>query len=139
MYYGYRIENGSVVIDESQADIIRRIFQNYLSGMALEESAKQAGISLYHGTVKKMLCNRTYLGTPKYPAVIDADTFEKANAELKERALRMNRYGHRKTENPPVIATEFSMKKAQYHHENPFTQAEYLYTLIERKGGTWEM
>ena len=41
--YGYRIENGAAVINDQEAECVRRIFDNYISGMSLAESAKAAG------------------------------------------------------------------------------------------------
>ena len=33
--FGYRIENGTAVIDESAATKLRQLYENYLSGMSL--------------------------------------------------------------------------------------------------------
>ena len=33
--YGYSIENGCATINENEADKIRKLYENYLSGMAL--------------------------------------------------------------------------------------------------------
>ena len=60
--YGYRIENGAAVINEAEADCVRRIFDNYISGMSLREAAKAAGHPLVHSTVKRMLTKKYYCG-----------------------------------------------------------------------------
>ena len=39
MPYGYRIENGTAVIVEEQAENLRKFFENYMSGMALAASS----------------------------------------------------------------------------------------------------
>lgn len=48
--YGYRIENGTACIDENEAAVIRSLYKNYLSGMALRAAAEKAGLTTYHGT-----------------------------------------------------------------------------------------
>ena len=53
--YGYRIENGAAEINEAEADCVRQIFNNYISGMSLTESAKAAGYPIVHSSVKRML------------------------------------------------------------------------------------
>ena len=55
--FGYRIEGGKAVVDEVAAGQIRKLYENYLSGLSLENAAKEAGIKTYHGTVKKLLSN----------------------------------------------------------------------------------
>lgn len=42
--FGYRIENGIAVIDESAAAKLRQLYKNYLSGMSLSKAAVEAGI-----------------------------------------------------------------------------------------------
>ena len=60
--YGYIIENGGAIIDEEKAENIRKLYENYLSGMALKTAAAKAGIETYHGTAKRLMENKHYLG-----------------------------------------------------------------------------
>lgn len=53
--YGYRIEDGRAVIDEEQAERVRKLYRGYLSGLALMPAAKQAGIETWHGSAKRLL------------------------------------------------------------------------------------
>ena len=46
--YGYKIENGKAVIDETAAGKLRTLFDNYLNGLSLQTAAKAAGIKTYH-------------------------------------------------------------------------------------------
>ena len=78
--YGYSIENGCATIKEDEANKIRKLYENYLSGMALAKAAAAAGIETYHGTAKRLMENRHYLGDDFYPAIIDQVTFDKAAA-----------------------------------------------------------
>lgn len=75
--YGYRIENGCAVIDEEAAGKIRRLYANYLAGMAQSKAAIEAGIETYHSSAKRLMQNRHYLGDDFYPAIIDQETFDK--------------------------------------------------------------
>lgn len=86
--YGYRIENGKALIDEEKANKVKMLFLGYLRGLSLLAATKEAGIDTYHGTAGKMLRNKRYLGDDYYPAVIDGDTFEKAEAERIKRNSR---------------------------------------------------
>lgn len=130
--YGYRIENGSAIVVEQEAETIRQIFRNYLLGMSLSEAAKSAGLTIVHSMVKRMLGRKCYLGDAFYPAIIDEETFTKANAELYRRAAEMHRVG-KTSRKEPVVYTEFVFEPQQFHYENPFQQAEYIYSLIESR------
>lgn len=60
-----------------KANKIRKLYENYLSGMALAKAAAAAGIETYHGTAKRLMENRHYLGDDFYPAIIDQETYDK--------------------------------------------------------------
>lgn len=128
---GYKIEHGMAVIDEVAADKIRKLYQLYLSGLSLTLSAKQAGLPTYHGTAKRILSNHRYLGDDYYPAIIDKDTFENAQSELLGRATKLGRLDKAPKKKELVAPMKFSVKPVSKHFDNPFRQAEYLYSLIE--------
>ena len=135
--YGYRIENGTAVINEAEADCVRRIFDNYISGMSLREAAKAAGHPLVHSTVKRMLTKKYYCGYDFYPAIIDISTFHTANSELQRRADNKNQTG--KTRRIiPKPETEFTLSAPQTQYDDPYEQAQYLYSLIESKVVKWQ-
>ena len=135
--YGYRIENGAAVINEAEAECVRRIFDNYISGMSLREAAKAAGHPLVHSTVKRMLTKKYYCGDDFYPAIIDISTFHTANSELKRRADNKNQTG--KTRRIiPKPETEFTFSPPLTQYDDPYRQAEYLYGLIESKVVKWQ-
>ena len=52
--FGYRIENGIAVIDEDAAGKLRKLYENYLSGLSLKDAAAKAGLDTYHGTAKRL-------------------------------------------------------------------------------------
>ena len=135
--YGYRIENGAAVINKAEAECVRRIFDNYISGMSLREAAKAAGHPLVHSTVKRMLTKKYYCGDDFYPAIIDISTFHTANSELKRRADNKNQTG--KTRRIiPKPETEFTFSHPLTQYDDPYEQAQYLYSLIESKVVKWQ-
>ena len=74
--YGYKIVNGKAVIDEDKAAVLRKICDNYLSGMSYVAAAADAGITMKHCGVKRLLQNKKYLG----------DDFQKDKKERKRSA-----------------------------------------------------
>ena len=130
--YGYRIENGIAVINPDEAGHVRQIFQYYIEGMSLSGAAKAAGYPMVHSMVRRMLSRECYLGDSFYPAIIDKETFVKANAEWNRRAAEMNRIG-RTRKKIPQPQTKFTMGQQNFHYDDPVQQAEYLYSLIESK------
>ena len=89
-----------------------------------------------HSTVRRMLQRKCYLGDAFYPAILDKETYDQANAEWQHRANAMQRMG--RTRRKPVFPqTSFSLELPQQIPEldgnTPFQQAEYLYHLIENK------
>ena len=93
--YGYKMEHGKIVTDAAEAETVRTIFSAYLAGENLKqiaESLTNRKIEYLPGEcgwnksrIKRMIEDRRYLGNAAYPAVIDADTFRRANAEKETR------------------------------------------------------
>ena len=130
--FGYRIEGGKAVIDEVAAGQIKKLYENYLSGLSLETAAKEAGIKTYHGTVKKLLNNRHYLGDAFYPAIIDEDTFTKAALEGDRRSEKLGRDNRVQAPKVKKAPTRFTfIESIAIQGVTPTEQAEYLYSLIE--------
>ena len=129
--YGYKIENGVAIIDEEKAENIQKLYKGYLSGLALGEAAKQAGIDTYHGTAGKMLRKTYYLGDEYYPAIIDKTIFDAVEIERQKRAGKLGRIKEPKQKADTIFPTEFCIGKLTEKYQNPFKQAEYVYSLIE--------
>lgn len=132
--YGYRIENGRAVIDEEAAGKIRKLYENYLAGMAQSKAASEAGIVTYHCSAKHIMQNRRYLGDSFYPAIIDGETFDRAEKTRLERAGRLGRLKLKKEPEPSAPPVRFRFAEAEEQYDNPVLQAEYLYSLIESEG-----
>lgn len=126
--YGYKVENGEIRIDEHEASVIVGIFNAYISGMSMTNAAKNAGQPFCHSTVKRILQNACYVGDSSHPAIINKNTFSRANAELIKRSSEHKRSSRLK---PPPIHTEFAFFEATEIHDTPKEQAEYIYSLIE--------
>lgn len=128
--YGYRIENGLAVVDEEEAAVVRRFFDYYISGLALMAAARKAGLKLYHGSAGRMLRNVKYLGDDYYPAIIDQETFDKAEEVRMNRAKSLGRVKELKGVQKIEFPTQFIMPAVKKVHEDPFEQATYAYSLI---------
>lgn len=130
--YGYRVEDGTTVICEKEAGQIRDIYAGYLSGLSYVEAAKNAGLSMFHTTVKRMLQNKHYLGDEFYPAIIDRETFEAAEEERLRRCIAFGRVNRPKKEKREWrIPVCFTMESCEKELEDPYEQAAYIYSLIE--------
>lgn len=129
--YGYKIEKGKAVVDESAAAQVRKLYKNYLSGLSLINAAKFSGLNLQHSSAKRMMRNRHYLGDDFYPAIIDKEIFDAVEEELSKRSSMLGRNDRRtetKVKKPP---TAFRIGEITENYFNPMMQAEYIYSLIE--------
>lgn len=93
--FGYRMVNGRIQTNPDEVLAVITIFKHYLDGMSLKAIASEMTVPYSIGTVwnknmvKRILENEKYLGTDKYPQLIDADTFRKANALRVEKATSL--------------------------------------------------
>ena len=130
--FGYRIQNGIAVVCKEEVAQLRQIFKGYLSGLSYIDAAKQAGLYLNHGSVKRLLQNRHYLGDEFYPQVIGQKLFDAAERERCRRSTRLGRDNLKRTFSDEIrIQNEFTMGKAEKWIADLFAQAEYLYSLIK--------
>lgn len=129
--YGYKIESGKAVVDETEARQVRKLYAGYIEGLSLKEAAKKAEINCYHATTGRMLQDKHYLGDEFYPPIIDVKTFEKAKAEKQRRAEKLGRIWEPKDEPQVDYAVKFKAKPLEQKYDNPYKQAEYAYSMIE--------
>ena len=130
--YGYRIVNGAAVINEEEAERLKRIIGNYLSGMPLAASAEKEGIIMKHSGVRHLISNPRYLGDSFYPAIITEETTRAVEEERlrREKALGRDKLPSRDY-TPIPIGTVFRMPAPDRKYDDPIAQAEYAYGLIE--------
>lgn len=86
--YGYTIRDGRTVIEHSEADIIRYIFDEYIKGASLKDLAEDLTRRKIPYTEKsdvwdkariaRIIDNSKYLGDGDYDPIIDEDTYEGA-------------------------------------------------------------
>lgn len=87
--FGYCMKNGEITTEPREVYTVAVIFSEYLSGESLLQIAKQMESEhiLYtaesdkwnKNMVKRIIENRKYLGTDKYPQIIAEDIFRQAN------------------------------------------------------------
>ena len=95
--YGYKMENGVLLVNEEEAVQIRRIFEMRVNAMGVYAIGKmlyEEQIPFFSDTrdkaVKKasaILYKPIYTGAKGYPAIVDKDTFDKVQA-MKPQAFR---------------------------------------------------
>ena len=122
--FGYKIENGIAVIDQPAADKLRQLYKNYLRGMSLSKAAATAGIKTYHGPAKRLMETAHYLGDSFYPAIIDEDTYQKAQEERKRRAIKLGRNNKQTQLITLRVPTHSHMGELTALHENSVKQEE---------------
>lgn len=79
--YGYKVENGKITTQLQEAEIIRRIYSWYAEGLSYKKIAEQlteSGVRYMpdkpqwnKNMVARILQNQSYLGTEKYPVIIE--------------------------------------------------------------------
>ena len=95
--YGYKMENGVLLVNEEEAEQVRRIFAMRISGTGVYAIGKmlyEEQIPFFTDTrdkaIKKasaILYKPIYTGAKGYPAIVDKDTFDKVQA-MKPQAFR---------------------------------------------------
>ena len=88
--FGYRMENGAILVHETEAATVKLIYSEYTDGLALKAIAQQLsddrieyfpGISSWNkNRVKRVLEDIRYLGDDTYGQIITSDIYDKANS-----------------------------------------------------------
>ena len=94
--FGYCMKNGEITTEPKEVYAVVAIFDEYLKGRSLSEIAKlmQSEKIRYNAIsdkwnknmVKRIIENEKYLGTDKYPQLIDEDIFRQANEKRVRKA-----------------------------------------------------
>ncbi|WP_409226847.1 recombinase [Gudongella sp. SC589] len=130
--YGYEVIEGVVTVNEEKANQVRIFFEKYISGLSLAVAGEQAGIEKTHSSMGLILKNIQYLGNDVYPAIIDEETFYRAEEVREKRAKDLGRIVELAAFTAPSPIERFKMKKANNKlPDDPVMRAEYLYSLIE--------
>lgn len=133
-FFGYKIVDGRAVIHEKDAGKVRLLYKGYLSGLSYIDAAKAVGLDLHASSVKMLMRNARYTGDDFYPEIIDRTTFDAAESErLRRCSVLGKKEGQSKEQAPGTAPQHFSFRQCLKQFRDPFRQAEYIYSLIERK------
>ncbi len=88
--FGYGMANGRYVINCAEAELVRKIFAEYIGGESLKSIAADIHVP-YCGEktgwskniISRILCSRKYIGENGYPRIISDEDFKVA-AQLRE-------------------------------------------------------
>ena len=94
--FGYCMKNGEITTEPKEVYAVATIFSEYLNGKSLLQIAKlmESEKIRYNSDsdhwnknmVKRIIENEKYLGTDKYPQLIDEDIFRQANEKRVRKA-----------------------------------------------------
>lgn len=93
--FGYKIENGEIVINQNEQPIVREIFTRYVAGESLKEIANRLngqpitydiGVAWNKNNVSRILLDRRYMGEKEYPKIIESSDFAKAEEVRKSKS-----------------------------------------------------
>ena len=90
--FGYCMKNGEIITEPNELYTVVTIFNEYLKGKSLSEIAALMEVpysensSWNKNMVKRIIENDRYLGTEKYPQIIDKETFKLANEKRVRKA-----------------------------------------------------
>lgn len=83
--FGYCVVNGINALNAAEAEAVRKIFSDYISGKSLKAIAAEMKIPYNIGKeiwnknmVYRIIENRTYIGENGYPPIISTEDFEQA-------------------------------------------------------------
>lgn len=97
--YGFKIQDKHLVIDPEKANIVKRVFQTYISTGGVSETLRQTeglGLPRTQRAIKLLLQNRKYIGEcygieNYHEAIIDRDTFDMVQ-EMLGRNVRQTKF-----------------------------------------------
>ncbi|MDD5851466.1 MAG: recombinase [Galactobacillus timonensis] len=128
--FGYNIVNGAAVINEEQAEVIRKLATGYLSGATFANLARENDVGIT--AVKRILADRRYIGNGYYPQILAEKMMDEIAAERKKRLEAQGRSNVKKRiREKPKPQTEFQMKPVRQIYKDPVKQAEYAYEQIK--------
>lgn len=98
---GYTMVDGRIVLDNKKAELVKKIFKDYLNGVSTDKIAEYLiakgipnannKISWSYGSVRTILVNIKYLGDTIHPQIIDEKNFESVQNRRKEIAIRFGK------------------------------------------------
>lgn len=96
--YGYTIQNGRRTIEEREAEVIRRIFEEYQNGSSLAELAAtmtelqipycEKRVDWNKNIIARILANPRYAGADDFEPIVEMDLFKEVNLLKYSRTTR---------------------------------------------------
>ena len=106
--FGYRLSGGSIIAHDTEAELVRMIFNRYLAGKSYSQIAaalEASGVPYREGTshwnkniVGRILQNRKYTGNDNHPSLIAEDDF------IQSALLQQEKYTRKDIRTAPEIA-----------------------------------
>lgn len=115
--FGYCVVNGVFAVNENEAEAVRKIFADYISGKSLKAIAAEmkipynSGKSWNKNTISRILDNKKYTGENGCPRIISDEDF------LRVSQIKDERNKHRK----PALKDDL-----QDNQQADFTATEYV-------------
>lgn len=135
--YGFRKENGALVVDESEAETVRWIFRMRLDGIGPEkivETLEEAGVASpsgncpwYKKRIREILRDRRYT-EPEYGPVISPELFDEVQRRYPERASARELVCSRTPEQIQRDALEAALTVANAHAAKMAAYLTYMMT-----------
>ena len=119
--YGYQWQQGQIVINPDQAEVIKQIFAGFLASQTRNQLARQ--FNLTHTTILRILTSNKYAGAEDYPQIISTTDFKQVQKKLKKQIVR-------KSKQQPTPPTKFYRGIIKKYSDDAFKQAEHIYQLI---------
>ena len=98
--FGYKMENGKIIINKAEADAVQFIFNEYANGLSLSKLAQLMtnGKTPYHNNsllwnknmIKRILENDKYCGTYEYPSIVSSELFKLVNSKKQAKVSTVN-------------------------------------------------
>lgn len=85
--FGYRIQSGQIQVSDSEAEVVRTIFQRYAEGLSYDRLAAElngqdvpyaAGKRWNKNMVARILRDTRYMGDSAYPKIVAPESFRQA-------------------------------------------------------------
>lgn len=102
---GYSVNNGKIIVNEEQRETVQQIFTDYDNGTSavrIAENLKERKVvnanervAWTHASIGRILENHNYLGTERYPQIIDTELFQRVQIKREQKRKGLSRGTHR--------------------------------------------
>lgn len=126
--YGYKFEKGKIIVDDFETSIVKKVFSDYISGLSLLKISNILNdrkieylpnqVTWNKNKIKRIIEDKRYLGTEKYPQILESELFNTANnVKLKrDTTKKIKRISYIYNLNIPVVCSECNGQMKRTHH-----------------------